>query len=82
MVHKNQGCGKQLTEIDKVYGRLHTYATIPERIKYCSSLIQKTESYVNRHHSTITEHIITRSAEMIEAARQELNFLSQKKQSH
>jgi hypothetical protein len=69
---------KNLTEIDKVYGRLNKYATVNERLKYCASLIQRTESFVTKNRETLTEHIKKRSFDIIIAAETEIDKLSQK----
>jgi len=69
---------KNLAEIDKVYGRLNRYASTQEKLKYCSSLIQRTESYVTKNMQALTEHSKIRSFEIIVAAETEIKNLTQK----
>lgn len=68
---------KDLSEIDKVYGRLNKYATVNEKLRYCTSLIQRTESFVTKNREILTEHARKRSFDIIIAAETEITKLSQ-----
>jgi hypothetical protein len=70
---------RTLSEIDKVYGRLNRYATVSERLKYCTSLVQRTEKFVAINNGILTEHIKKRSGEIIEAAKTEIKLLTDNK---
>jgi hypothetical protein len=69
---------RTLSDIDKVYGRLNKYATVSERLKYCTSLVQRTESFIAKNGGILTDHIKKRSGEIIEAARIEIRQLTEK----
>lgn len=68
-----------LSDIDKVYGRLNKYATVSERLKYCTTLVQRTEKFVSKNNEILTEHIKKRSGEIIEAAKTEIKLLTDNK---
>lgn len=68
---------RPLSEIDKVYGALGKHISPAERLKYCISLIEKTEEYLRNNHSKLTPLIKSRSAEMIRAAQKEIIDLAQ-----
>lgn len=68
---------KDLSEIDKVYGRLNKYATVNEKLRYCTSLIQRTESFVTKNREMLTEHAQKRSFDIIIAAETEISKLSE-----
>jgi hypothetical protein len=77
MINLHSVMSKNLSDIDKVYGRLNQYATVKERVKYCTSLIQRTENFVTKNRETLTEHVKKRSFDIIIAAETEINKLSQ-----
>ena len=68
---------RTLSDIDRVYGRLNKYATVSERLKYCNSLVQRTENFIAKNSGILTDHIKKRSGEIIEAARIEIKLLSE-----
>lgn len=67
---------KGLSDIDRVYGRLNQYATVSEKLKYCASLIHRTENFVARNNETLNEQVRKRSNDIIEAAKREIYRLS------
>jgi hypothetical protein len=69
---------RTLSDIDKVYGRLNKYATVSERLRYCNSLVQRTENFVAKNSGILTDHIKQRSGEIIEAARFEIRQLTER----
>lgn len=67
---------KDLSKIDKVYGKLNKTATVGERLQYCVKLIQRTESYITKNREKLAAHIQSVSFEMIVAAETEIAKLS------
>ena len=76
MLNGNFITTRQLAAIDKVYSRFSKYASISERIKYCSNLLQRTENFLTENKTLATEHILKTSMEIIIATREEINSLS------
>ncbi len=70
---------KQLSQIDKVYNKLHEYASVQERLKYCTGLVQRIERFMSKSNGTLTDHIVNKSSEIIQAARNEIQFLTSQK---
>ena len=79
MMLQEQIMKKQLSQIDKVYNKLYEYASVQERLKYCTSLVQRIESFMNKSNGTLTDHIVNKSSEIIQAARNEIQFLTSQK---
>jgi hypothetical protein len=70
---------RKLHEIDKVYGRLNQAVDVDERIRYCMSLIQKTKETVQNKSQHLTETLINKSSEIINAAELEIMTLHRNK---
>jgi hypothetical protein len=70
---------RRLHEIDKVYSRLNHAVDIDERIKYCLSLIKKTKETVQNRSQHLTESLIVKSSEIINAAEIEIMSLHRNK---
>jgi hypothetical protein len=70
---------RNLHELDKVYSRLNKKVDIDERIKYCMSLIQKTKDVVTNRKQHLTDSLINKSSELINAAEMEIMKLYQNK---
>ena len=66
---------RSLADIDKVYGRLNTYASVSERLIYCTKMMRRTEKFVAVNSEHLTEHIRTRSGDIIEAVKTEIKIL-------
>ena len=56
---------------------MHQFASAEDRIKYCTILLQRTESYIETAEA-LTEHMIMTSKAIIEAAQKELGYLDNK----
>ena len=65
---------RNLIEIDRVYKRMHQFATAEDRIKYCTILLQRTESYL-KSTGLLTDHMAVTSRAIIDAVRKELGVL-------
>ena len=70
---------RKLHEIDKVYSRLNQAVDVDERIRYCMSLIQKTKETVQNKSQHLTETLINKSSEIINAAELEIMSLHRNK---
>lgn len=66
---------KHLTELDTVYADVFQKMTIDERIAYCESLIDTTQSFLIKNDLFLHKNIKTRSNEIIYAAQTELKEL-------
>lgn len=69
---------KDLSKIDKVYGKLNKTASVGERLQYCFTLIQRTESFITKNREKLAAHIQSVSFEMIVAAETEIAKLSKR----
>ncbi len=69
---------KGLSEIDKVYATINHQITLQERIKYCVSLIYRTQGYMSRNWDNMSNHIKETSYEIVSAAHLEVKLLSEK----
>jgi hypothetical protein len=65
---------KSLSELDKVYDRLTNYDNTAEKLKYCTSLLERTQNYIQKY-GNHTDHIRFFSEEMIEATKREIEKL-------
>ena len=66
---------KHLTELDTVYADVFKNMTLIERIDYCESLIETTQSFLTKNNEFLQENIKEKSNEIIIAAQKELNEL-------
>jgi hypothetical protein len=67
---------RSLSEIDRVYRRMNQFASPGDKIKYCTILLQRTESFLHTSTGTHTEHMVLKSSEIIDAARKEIMDLN------
>jgi hypothetical protein len=78
MINSRNFMSRNLSELDKAYGKLNKVATVKEKLKYCASLIQRTESYVTKNREILAETVKKKSFEIIIAAETEIKELSKK----
>jgi hypothetical protein len=70
---------KDLSELDKVYRTLGKTIPAAEKLKYCISLIDRTENYLSRNAAKLTPQIRQHSSEIIKAAQKEIMHLAKVK---
>lgn len=66
---------KHLTELDTLYADVFQKMTVDERIAYCESLINTTQSFIIKNDLFLNKNIKVRSNEIIIAAQAELKEL-------
>ena len=71
---------KELSDLDKVYGRLKNYASTDEKLRYCQSLLTRMESFSSTN-EIATDHIMHYSREIIQVTRYEIEELLKQQKS-
>lgn len=69
---------KSLSQMDKAYDKLNKQASIDEKMKYCATLIQKTERFIITNSETLAERVKRKSFEIIIAAEAEMSKLTKR----
>jgi len=67
---------KHITELDTLYADVFKNMTIADRIKYCKSLIDTTQTFLMKNSQFLNDNIKAKSNEIVLAAQAELKELS------
>ncbi|MBL7910926.1 MAG: hypothetical protein JNJ41_07725 [Bacteroidia bacterium] len=67
---------KHITELDSIYANVFKNMTIAERIDYCNSLINSTQTFLLKNSQFLNDNIKSKSNEIVQAAMEELIELS------
>ncbi len=67
---------KHITELDTIYADVFKNMTVAERMEYCKSLIDTTQTFLLKNSQYLSTTIKEKSNEIVQAAMEELIELS------
>lgn len=73
---------KHITELDTLYADVFKNMTIADRIEYCKSLINTTQTFLMKNSQFLNDNIKAKSNEIVLAAQAELKELSKLDKKH